>query len=66
VPILANYGEKDENVNKDINEAMAAMKKYNTVYDYKIFAGAGHALKNDANPKSYHAQAAKEARLRTF
>lgn len=43
-PIMAHYGEKDEGVNKGINETVAAMKKYNKVYDHKIYPGAQHAL----------------------
>lgn len=65
-PVLANYGEKDPNVNKGINDTVAAMKQYNKVYDYKIFPGAGHAFNNDSNPKSYHPQAAKDAWARTL
>ena len=45
---------------------MAAMKKYNKVYDYKIYPGAQHAFNNDSNPSRYHAQAAKEAWDRTL
>jgi len=65
-PILANYGEKDEGITKGVNDTAAAMKKYNKVYDYKIFSGAGHAFNNDADPKRYHAQSAKEAWTRTL
>ena len=43
-PILANYGEKDPNINKGIPDTEAAMKKYNKVYDYKIYPGAQHAF----------------------
>ena len=64
-PILANYGEKDANVNKGINDTVAAMKKYNKVYDYEIFSGAQHAFNNDSNKSRYHAQAAKDAWART-
>lgn len=65
-PVLANYGEKDEGVNKGINDTVAAMKKYNKVYDHKIFPGAQHAFNNDSNPSRYHAQAASEAWTRTL
>lgn len=65
-PVLANYGEKDEGVNKGINDTVAAMKKYNKVYDHKIFSGAQHAFNNDSNPSRYHPQAATEAWARTL
>ncbi len=37
------------------------MKKYNKVYDYKIYSGAEHVFNNDSNVERYHAEAAEEA-----
>lgn len=65
-PLMAHYGEKDPGVNKGIDETAAAMKKFNKLYDYKIYSGAQHAFNNDANPERYHADAAKEAWARTL
>lgn len=65
-PVMAHYGEKDEGVNKGINETVAAMKKYNKVYDYRIYPGAQHAFHNDTNPARYDAKAAQEAWERTL
>jgi carboxymethylenebutenolidase len=65
-PLMAHYGEKDQGVNKGIDETMAAMKQHNKVYDYKIYSGAQHAFNNDSNPERYHAQAAQEAWARTL
>jgi carboxymethylenebutenolidase len=65
-PVMAHYGEKDEGVNKGIDETVAAMKKYNKVFDHKIYSGAQHAFNNDTNPSRYHAEAAKEAWDRTL
>jgi carboxymethylenebutenolidase len=65
-PIMAHYGEKDPGVNKGIAETVAAMQKYNKVYDHKIYPGAQHAFHNDANPSRYDAKAAKEAWERTL
>ena len=65
-PLMAHYGEKDPGVNKSIDPAVAAMKKFNKVYDYKIYPGAQHAFNNDTNPERYHAEAAKEAWGRTL
>ncbi len=65
-PVMAHYGEKDANINKGIPDTEAAMKKYNKVYDYKIYPGAQHAFNNDTNPERYDAKAAKEAWERTM
>jgi carboxymethylenebutenolidase len=65
-PVMAHYGEKDANINKGIPDTEAAMKKYNKVYDYKIYPGAQHAFNNDTNPERYDAKAAKEAWGRTM
>ena len=65
-PVLANYGEKDQRINKGIPDTEAAMKKYNKVYDYKIYPGATHAFNDDTRPDRYNAQAAKEAWERTI
>jgi carboxymethylenebutenolidase len=65
-PVMAHYGEKDPNINKGIPDTEAAMKKYNKVYDYKIYPGAQHAFNNDSNPERYDAKAAKEAWERTM
>ena len=65
-PVLANYGEKDQRIGKGIPATEAAMKKYNKVYDYKIYPGAQHAFDNDTWPERYNAQASKEAWERTM
>jgi len=65
-PILANYGEKDENITKGVSGTAAAMKKYNKVYDYKIFPGAQHQFNSNDKPSRYNPQAAKEAWERTL
>jgi carboxymethylenebutenolidase len=65
-PVMAHYGEKDPNISKGIPDTEGAMKKYNKVYDYKIYPGAQHAFNNDTNPERYDAKAAKEAWDRTM
>lgn len=65
-PVMAHYGEKDPGVSKGIEETVAAMKKYNKVYDHRIYSGAQHAFNNDTVPDRYHALAAKEAWSRTL
>jgi len=64
-PVLAHYGEKDQRINKGIPGTEAAMKKYNKVYDYKIYPGAQHAFNNDTSKERFHASAASEAWGRT-
>jgi carboxymethylenebutenolidase len=65
-PVMAHYGEKDPGVNKGIPETVEAMKKYNKVYDHRIYPGAQHAFNNDTNQARYDAAAAKEAWSRTL
>jgi carboxymethylenebutenolidase len=65
-PVMAHYGEKDPNINKGIPDTEAAMKKYNKLYDYKIYPGAQHGFNNDTNPERYDAKAATEAWERTI
>ena len=65
-PVMAHYGEKDPGVNKGIPGTIEAMKKYNKVYDHKIYPGAQHAFNNDTNEARYDAGAAKEAWNRTL
>jgi carboxymethylenebutenolidase len=65
-PVMAHYGEKDARVNKGIPDTEAAMKKYNKLYEYKIYPGAQHAFDNDTDPGRYDAKAAKEAWERTM
>ena len=65
-PVMAHYGEKDPGVNKGIPDTIEAMKRYNRVYDHRIYPGALHAFNNDTNAERYNAQAAKEAWGRTM
>ncbi|HWP58038.1 MAG TPA: dienelactone hydrolase family protein [Candidatus Acidoferrales bacterium] len=65
-PILAHYGEKDPNVNKDIAPTEEAMRRYEKSYTYKIYPGAQHGFHSDTNPERYHPEAAKEAWARTL
>jgi carboxymethylenebutenolidase len=65
-PVMAHYGEKDAGVNKGINDTVAAMKKYNKVYDHRIYSDAQHAFNNDTRKDRYNAAASKEAWERTL
>ena len=64
-PIMAHYGEKDPGITKGVPDTEAAMKKYNKIYDHRIYPGAQHAFNNDTNPDRYNAAAAREAWDRT-
>ncbi len=65
-PVMAHYGEKDPAVNQDIPATEEAMKKFNKLYDYKIYPGAQHGFYNEANPERFHPEAAKEAWAKTL
>jgi carboxymethylenebutenolidase len=61
-PVLAHYGGEDRGVNKTIQPAEEAMKKFNKSYTYKIYPGAKHGFDTDHN----HPEAAKEAWAKTL
>lgn len=65
-PVLAHYGGEDKRVNAGIEATVAAMKKYNKSFTYKIYPGAKHAFNEDTRKSRYHPEAAKEAWGRTL
>ncbi len=65
-PVMAHYGGEDKRINKGIDATVAAMKKYNKPFDYKIYPGAKHAFMSDNRKSRYHPEAAKEAWSRTL
>jgi carboxymethylenebutenolidase len=66
-PVMAHYGEKDQvpNINARIPETAEAMAKYNKVFEYKIYSGAGHAFNDDSRATRYHPESSKEAWTKT-
>jgi carboxymethylenebutenolidase len=64
-PVLGLYGETDERITSHVPEVAEAMKKNGKSFDYKIYAGAGHAFFNDTGER-YNAEAAKDAWTRTL
>ena len=64
-PVLGIYGETDTRITSKVPETDAEMKKLKKSYEYKIYAGAGHAFFNDTGDR-YQAEAAKDAWLRTL
>lgn len=64
-PVLGLYGETDERITSRVPEVAEALKKAGKRFEYKIYAGAGHAFFNDTGER-YHAEAAKDAWQRTL
>lgn len=64
-PVLGLYGETDERITSRVPEVAEALKKAGKPFEYKIYAGAGHAFFNDTGER-YNAVAAKDAWQRTL
>lgn len=65
-PILAFYGEKDENLMNGLPELKTAMREAGVDFTDKVYPGTGHAFFNDTNPYAYNEAAAKDAWPRTL
>jgi carboxymethylenebutenolidase len=64
-PILAFYGEKDENLMSSLPELKKLMKQANVDFTAVVYPDCGHAFFNDTNHFAYNEQAAKDAWKRT-
>jgi carboxymethylenebutenolidase len=64
-PVLGLYGETDERITSRVPEVAEAMKKAGKRFEYKVYAGAGHAFFNDTGQR-YDPAAAKDAWARTL
>ena len=64
--MLIHYAGNDERINAGIPAFEAALKAASIDYKIFIYAGAGHAFFNDANPERYHREAAELAWKRTI
>ena len=64
-PILGNYGETDTRISSEVPKVAETLKALGKSFDYKIYAGAGHAFFNDTGER-YDAAAAKDAWPRTL
>jgi len=60
-PILAFYGEKDENLMKALPAVKDAMKAAGVRYTAQVYPDCGHAFFNDTNPFAYNEAAATDA-----
>lgn len=65
-PILAFFGEKDENLIKDLPAVRDAMQIAGVDFTSQVYPGCGHAFFNDTNPYAYDEAAAKDAWRRTL
>lgn len=60
-PVLAFYGEKDENLIKDLPELKSKMAEAGVDFTAQVYPDCGHAFFNDTNPFAYNETAAKDA-----
>ncbi len=65
-PILAFYGEKDENLMATLPELKEAMKTADVNFEAVVYPNCGHAFFNDTNPYAYNEEAASDAWRRTL
>lgn len=64
-PLLLQFAETDENVNKGWPDYEAALKAHGKVYEAHIYPGTNHGFHNDSTPR-YDEEAAKLAWERTL
>lgn len=66
VPLLGNFGGKDEGITPaDVHGFEEAAKKTGVGVDFKIYPEAGHAFASSKDPKVFRAADAKDADART-
>jgi carboxymethylenebutenolidase len=65
-PILAFYGEHDENLMSGLPELKNKMKTAGVNFTAQVYKNCGHAFFNDSNPYAYNENAAKDAWQKTI
>jgi carboxymethylenebutenolidase len=66
VPLLGNFGGKDEGIPvKDVEAFAEAAKKSGKSVDFKVYPDAGHGFASSKDPKVYRPADAKDADART-
>ncbi len=65
-PILAFYGQNDENLIQDLPQLKQKMATAKVDFQAKVFSGCGHAFFNDSNPYTYNKKAADQAWQQTL
>jgi len=65
-PLLLQYAETDENINKGIAAYEAALEEHGKKYTLHIYPGTQHAFNNDTGAARYNKAAADLAWSRTL
>jgi len=65
-PLLLQYAESDENINKGIADYEAALKAHNKKYALHVYPGTQHAFNNDTGAARHNKPAADLAWSRTL
>ena len=65
-PVLAFYGETDEQLIAGLPEVKAAMADGGVRFTAEVYPGTGHAFFNDTNPFTYDADIAADAWAKTL
>ena len=65
-PVLAFYGEKDENLMQSLPEFKKIMEAHNKDFTDIVYPNTGHAFFNDTNARMYDADAAQDAWIKTL
>lgn len=65
-PVLAFYGENDENLMKSLPDLTTKMAEAGVDFTAQVYPDAGHAFFNDTNPFAYNEKAARDAWARTL
>ena len=66
-PVLGLYGELDQGIPVAAVQAFEQeLKAHHITHEVHIYPGAPHAFFNDSRPHIYHAEAAKDAWVRTL
>lgn len=65
-PILAFYGEKDENLMSALDQLKSDMQKAGVNFTAQVYPNCGHAFFNDTNPFAYNEAAAKDSWTKTL
>lgn len=65
-PVLGLYGSLDTGITSKVPELKEAMAKQGTSFEYHVYEGAKHAFHNDTRADRHHAEAAKDAWMKTL
>jgi carboxymethylenebutenolidase len=65
-PVLAFYGEKDDNLMSSLAELKTKMEEAKVNFTAQVYKDCGHAFFNDTNPFTYNQIAAKDAWSKTL